>query len=197
MKNIFFILAITLFCNCGAQSPVLSLFNDTRGGVSGAYYKDNYNEFDKFVGTWKYQVGNKSLTITIQKKTLYYNENDDTYIDMLIGEYKYINENGVIVVNTLPNLNLTILKPFENNIAGTLILDRTLIPALRRVQLNFIDPERDYLNRSIILKHAPAQGSVPAKIEIHFMGDTSTVPSENSPTEIRVPEQDYILIKQP
>ena len=180
MKNVFVILAVTLFCNCGAQSLVLSLFNDTRSTVPGAYYKDNYDEFNKFIGIWKYQVGNISLTITIQKKTLYYNENDDTYIDMLIGEYKYIDENGVIVVNTLPNLNLY-LKTFWKYIAGTLILDRTLIPALRRVQLYFVDPERDYLNYSIRVKYIPAQGTNPAKIEVKWTGDTSTVPDELRP----------------
>ena len=180
---------------CKAQSPVYPIQARSFPSEEGAYYKDVDNVFDKFVGTWKYQDSNKMFIITLQKKLAYYNTNDNNYFDMLIGEYKYI-ENGNIIINTLPNLVLTNLEPYQNNIAGTLIIDRNFPTSSRRVELHFKDPEREYLNRSIRIKHIAADGSSPEKIEIQWIGSMSITPNENSPTEIRVPEQNYILTKQ-
>jgi hypothetical protein len=195
MKQLFLIMVFMLGSSCKGQSPVYPIQGNGARSEEGAYYKDVDNVFNKFDGTWKYQNGNTSLTITLQKKVLYYDSEDGNYLDMLIGEYKYI-ENGNVVVNTLPKLMQTNLEPYQNNIAGMLIIDRNLPVDSRRVELCFKDPEREYLNRSIRIKHIAADGSSPEKIEIQWIGSMSITPNENSPTEIRVPEQNYILTKQ-
>jgi hypothetical protein len=193
MKKIFLIISFISFISCKAQSPVYSI----QEGHSrpGAYYKDLENVFDKFAGTWKYQNGNESLTIVLQNKTLYYDAFDSNYLDMLVGEYKYINTNGIELINTLSNLALN-LQPYKNNIAGTLILDRDEPVNSRRVQLHFDDPEREYLKKSIRIKYIDNPGSTPDKIEIKWTGDTIITPEENSPITLRVPEKVYILTKQ-
>lgn len=119
-----------------------------------------------------------------------------SYSDMLIGEYRYVDTNNGLIVNTLSNLQLN-LDPYKNNIVGEYIKDANKPMPERRVQLDFTDPERSYLNRYIIIKHFAAQGSNPERIEIEFRGETSVVPDENSPTELRVPEQNYTLVKVP
>jgi hypothetical protein len=196
---ILFALLLTVNKSMG-QSPVLSLRDSFRGQIPGAYYKDTEGDFNKFVGVWKYQKGLKSLTIVFEKKTNYFNDNDNTYIDMLIGEYKYTDESGQETVNTLQNLSMTNLKPFQNNIAGTNILNYYQPVANRKVRLAFTDPERDYLNYWIVVKHISGtqmgSNSSLERIEIEFEGHLSIVPADDSPLDLRVPERKYILYKQ-
>jgi hypothetical protein len=113
MKQLFLLIAMIPFWNCKAQSPILPLLSGDSGNiVQGAYYKDLDNVFDKFVGSWKYTNGSTSLIITFKKKTIFYNIYDDYYEDILVGEYKYI-ENGIEIVNTLPNLTINYSNQFN------------------------------------------------------------------------------------
>ncbi|MGQ2984218.1 DUF6705 family protein [Flavobacterium sp.] len=192
MKIIFIIVVLVFGVVCKAQTtqPLL----DVIGNESGIYYKDTHNDFDKFVGTWRYQSGNIIFEIKLQKKVMLHSTESNSYSDMLIGEYRYLDNNGIEVLNTYSNLQLN-LGPYKNNIAGKYIRDKNKPVVERRFQLYFKDPQRSYLNREIIVKYIPSQGSTPEKIEIEFKGDTSIVPDENSPTELRVPEQNYTLTK--
>jgi hypothetical protein len=201
LRDYIFLTGLSFFTfTCDGQSPVLSLRDNSEGEISGAYYKDTEGDFNKFVGIWKYQEGLKSLTIVFVKKTSYYDDNDNTFSDMLIGEYKYTNESGQETVNTLQNLSMTNLKPYENNIAGTDILNYHQPVANRKVRLAFTDPERDYLNYWIVVKHISGtqmgSNSSLERIEIEFEGHLSIVPADDSPLDLRVPERKYILYKQ-
>jgi hypothetical protein len=195
MKQLFLILFFAGW-GCNAQSPILPIQGSGTRSKVGAYYKDVDNLFSKFEGSWKYTNGNESFTITLQKKTSYYEPEDQNYIDIIIGEYKYIDNNGVTTVNTLPNLTISDLTPYQNNIAGMVIMDRSLPINSRRLQLTFTDPERSYLNQSIRIRYIPAQGDSPEKIELTWIGDSSAVSDDTSPTTIRVPKINYTLIKQ-
>ena len=197
MKHFFLIIAFISGLGCKAQSPTLALLSGDSGNtVQGAYYKDLDNELSKFVGTWKYQNGNTSFTITLQKKAMFHNLNKQIYEDILVGEYKYT-ANGVDIVNTLPNLNVNYTSQFDYNISGLIIKDRFTQPVGKRgIELSFNDPERDYLNQSIRVKFIDSPGTLPDKIEVKWTGDSSVLPTDTSPTQIRVPEQDYILTKQ-
>jgi len=187
---IYFIMAMCIGCKARTIIPIL----DEVGIKNGVYYKDTYNDFDKFVGTWKFQSGNTVFEIKLIKKIMFYSSSSNNYSDMLVGEYRYVNSAGIEIINTLANLNFN-LQPYKNNIAGKYIRDENKPVAERRVQLYFTDPERNYLNREIIVKHHASQGNIPETIEIEFTGETSVVPDDNSPTELRVPEQNYILTK--
>ena len=194
MKNIILIISMSFVFISNAQSPILPLQGSGTRPVAGAYYKDTDNVFDKFGGTWKYINGNESFIIILQKKTLYYNPHDDTYLDIIIGEYSYNDSNGTEKVNTLDNLNNVNLNPYENNISGLLILDRSQPASLRRIELIFTDPERSYIELNIRLKYIAGS---PERLELEWRGDMSLIPDDTSPTTIRVPEQNYILTKQP
>ncbi|MCW4468035.1 hypothetical protein OGH69_03580 [Flavobacterium sp. MFBS3-15] len=191
MKAIFIILLFTLSL-CKAQiQPILE---QGIGLEAGFYYKDTFNELDKFTGTWRYESGSILFEITLQKKEKLFNGSNNNYCDILVGEYRYVDGTNTIV-NTLQNL-LQNLGPYENNISGANIQDSNHTASERRVELTFKDPERDYLYRYIVVKHFVAQGGTPERIEITFNGEMSIVP-EGTPTELRVPEQNYTLIKVP
>lgn len=200
MKNVILTIIAFTALSVEAQSPVYSLLDNGYGyqQTPGVYYKDTYNDFNKFVGEWKYQQGNKSFTIVLQKRTMYYDTEEGIYEDLLVGEYRYVDENGIEQVNTLSNIDNT--NPYNNNIWGGNIIP--FDPNNRTVRVYFKDPERSYLWRYINLKHFPeqilGQHTVPEHITVSFMGEPSIEPYENAPMQLRVPEEvDYILIKQP
>lgn len=194
MKNIYNIILLFSVLICKAQSPILPLMDPS--STQGAYYKDLNNELAKFVGTWKYQNANETLTIVLEKKTMFFNVDDNFYEDILVGEYRY-NVNGIDKVNTLSNLNNNHINQYLYNIGGSILIDKyPVIPGSRRIEMYFRDPERDYLNKSIRIKHIDSPGNLPDKIEIKWTGDAIVLPNENSPINLRVPEQDYILTKQ-
>jgi len=196
MQQLLIIAFLFFVGACRGQNPVLPILQDAQGIVEGAYYKDFDNELGKFVGTWKYANGSTSFTITLQKKAMFYEPEDHYYEDIIIGEYKYVS-NGVEIVNTLSNLKVNYLNQYKYNLSGVNITDRTNSVGNRNIKLQFTDPERDYLNRGIFVDYVDPSGSVPAKIKIQFTGSMSIVPNDSSPMEIRVPEVDYILTKQP
>ena len=193
------VIIVFLFCVgiCRGQTLILPILEEAQGIVEGAYYKDLDNELGKFVGTWKYTSGTSSFTITLQKKTMFFESYDNCYKDIIIGEYKYVS-NGVEIVNTLNNLNVNYTNQYKYNLSGLVIKDRfTTTAGNRNIELNFIDPARSYLNRGIFVNYIAPSGSVPAKIKVKFTGSMAIPPTDSSPTDIRVPEVDYILTKQP
>ncbi|KOS06460.1 hypothetical protein AM493_10745 [Flavobacterium akiainvivens] len=167
--------------------------------VAGAWYKDVNNEFGKFVGTWKFEntATNTSFTIKLQKKESFYIPLFNYYQDLLVGEYRYV-QNGVEIVNTLSNLNVLHTDEYDYNITGYVLLDvnTATLGSRKKILLNFKDPQRDYLDVNIIVTFIPAMIGSPAKINVTWGGQLSFV-EEGQPTEIRVPEQEYILTKQP
>ena len=204
MKNIIITLIITLsFVSCKAQIPVASAIVPIDASpmttADGAYYKDLNNEFDKFIGTWVFTNGNDEFTIVLDKKLMYYN--GDYYTDMLYGEYKYT-ENGIEIVNTLPDLNLTNVA--KHDIKGVLIIDinsyhlcDTCNPNERRVKLSFNDmaPDRKHLSASIILRYL--NNSNPPQMTVTLISDGGgMLPTPTSPTVIRVPYGEYLMTKQ-
>lgn len=201
MKNLIFkTLIIIIFpaLSCKAQSPVVAIDASRSGTPDGAYFKDLNNEFDKFVGTWKFNDGNKILTIVLKKGELIYNGKD--YEDRLLGEYKY-EVNGVTVVNTLPNINNT--NPAKHSITSSFIIDNDqsincddCSADERRVELDFSDSERRYLTSSIILRYLEDENNPEKLTATLYLYSSTLLPSEDSPTSTRVPYGTYIMEKQ-
>jgi len=206
MKNIYLIVAaILLFTNCKAQTPVKSLSTDSKD-IWGAYYKDTYNDLDRYVGTWKYTNGLTSLTITLQKKTMqhYEDDYDSYYEDVLIGEYKYI-ENGVEKVNTLPLLVGNSTNTYKHNISGNILVGPQSQYCLgcgamdRKVVVGFMDPNRDIMGfePEMIFQRADA-GSV-QKLKLNFRTTSGQITIEGQTpafTSYTVPFGEYLLVKQ-
>ena len=156
MKTKIFIIAILFTINC--KSQIKSLYDDEYGAIVGAYYKDTYNDFNQFEGTWISDNGNITLLIKLQKKV--YQFIDDGYItfyqDILVGEYRYL-ENGIEKINTLPNLLIDYEDTYYYNLAGHIISKPVLgIPEAcsncgpndTKVQLTFAEPNREIFGYS-------------------------------------------------
>lgn len=196
----FFLLVACLSCKAQVIVPIAE--DSDVAYTSGTYNKDVDNDFAKYIGTWKYQNGNTSLTISFAKITFEYFEYKNYYQDLLIGEYRYTN-NGTEIINTLSLLANNSLRGDDHSISGNLIWTKNLYPVCsdcaeneRRIKLSIYDPERRYLSSSVILRYKNDNGTekIIAKI---YKSDNSIMQPEGSPDEMRVPYGEYVLIKQP
>lgn len=109
---------LTLSMHCNSQSPIFNLYNSYLTVPPNAYIKDMYNEFDQFEGTWVLDDGTNYLKIIILKKEQVFT--GQIYQDLLIGEYLY-KKNGVVVINSLPQLNAAVQSIYLHKIWGSYI----------------------------------------------------------------------------
>ena len=206
MKIIKLLLIPFFALNCNAQTSLVSI-NEHNGLFyePNTYFNDSDNEFNKFVGTWKWEQGLSSLTITFQKKLNVFFPEDNNYSDVLIAEYEYIDENGVSIVNTLPSLLNTTVLPYNRNIWGNNILPARPANPLspnnspttieyNRISLDIQDPERTYLRNSMKVRYI--DDAVP-KIEILIGGRGIQIIDPGQLPNMRVPYGFYKLTKQP
>jgi hypothetical protein len=200
MKNIVLILIISLSISCKAQIVPLGI-----GGLekfNGAYNKDMDNDYNKFEGVWVYYQNNTKLTIQLKKVYQYHYQDErfNYYSDVLVGEYKY-EENNVTLVNTLPNMTtISDANAWQHNIFGG-AMNNSNAPinngaaSERTVVLELQDPDRPYIPADIRLKYKIENGV--EKITIHISPSGAFIePYENAPSRLRIPNADYTLIKQ-
>ena len=205
MKQLFLIMVFMLGLGCKAQIPIKSIYDDT--DINGAYYKDTNNDFDKFVGTWKYTNCITSLTITLQKKAQYHkfhSNGDNYYLDVMVGEYKYI-ENGVEKINTLPFLSQNFDDPYKYHIAGSLIARPNSIYCLgcgpndRKLVLGFVDPNRSIPGYEPEMMFQRVDSGGVQKLKLIFRTISGMIVEEGVEppyNEYTVPFGEYLLVKQ-
>jgi hypothetical protein len=105
MKKILITLIITLTSNI--HFGQVNILPRGAGHVpqdvpKGSYIKDVNNTFDKILGTWKWQEGNKVLVFKIEKVTKYFDKNYQVYVDFIKGNYSYSKDGGkTFIVNTI------------------------------------------------------------------------------------------------
>ncbi|MDK2773074.1 MAG: hypothetical protein KYX68_12750 [Flavobacterium sp.] len=109
------ILLVNLF-SCKAQTNTINITehcnNNTLSDTDGELYlKDINNLYANYVGTWKWQEGNREFILTLIKQTKYhYNQRINNYFeDRIVGYYIY-KENNVELINT-SNDDITIFSP--------------------------------------------------------------------------------------
>jgi len=208
MRNILFALVVLFSFSCKAQTPVKSLYEDDTD-ITGAYYKDLYNDFDNFVGTWIYTNGSTSLTITLKKKLQVHRSESNGfnyYMDFIIGEYRYM-ENGVEKINTLPQLSSALTNPYSYNISGSVIVGPNSQYCLncgpndRKILLGFSDPTREIFafEPEMIFQRADERGVQKLKLKFRTISGSLPKMSGEEPmyTSYTVPFGVYILVKQP
>lgn len=205
MKNIILLLLIVSLSTISCKAQILPIETSSIGKPNNIYYKDLNNEFNKYEGTWRYENGNTSFTIILEKKEMVYYDSSKKYTDNLNGEYKYI-ENGYTIINTLPLLTQNPNDTDNRNIGGGYIInnDQSLVcddctSGEKRVELYFNDPELDYLDPSLVLQMIQEENTLLDQegiIKVTLIGTGGFIPNENSPTETRVPYGEYIMIKQ-
>lgn len=194
--------------SCKAQSPVIPLFDGSDYlGTENAYYKDTENDFDRFVGTWKFTEGDQEFEIVLRKKQqhMFSYANKTFYEDMMYGEYKYVDENGNTLVNSLSNIDNPTIDVSQHLIFGNTILHYKSLPPCedcqpdeRRVSLRLKDEQRSYLMTNIVLRTVPSQTNINAQdLELTLTLSYSIFP-EGAPTLPRILEYRtiYRLIKQ-
>jgi len=120
MKNIFLLSLFLLSTFYKSQSVIIDITKSGAGQPSDYYRKDTNNLQNPFQGTYIYTNGNTSLTIVLKKmiKQL----NGYHYEDLIIGEYKYV-KNGIVVANTLSNLDIVYSNEFlKHGLAGSSVI---------------------------------------------------------------------------
>jgi hypothetical protein len=210
MKNQVNILMI-LFCTlCVAQTPELPLY-DSSVTVQGAYYKDLQDDFQRFIGEWKYEQGLDTLIVKIIKKEMQFINygNVSFYGDFIVAEYRYV-ENGIEKINTLPNLLINHSTPFKYNIVANIIIkpvpnNSAVCPNCGpndvMVEGPFSDPERDIFGFEpiVVLRHKIENGVEKIFLTMSIFGFKLPSPYGTvSPYDTyNLPVGLYELIKQP
>jgi len=194
------LICVTCFTSCKAQvSPLAE--GDIYTNNSGLYYKDVDNDFDKFVGEWKWENGTNSLTIVLQKKEYLYDSNENFYEDLIIGEYKYV-QNGLVIYDTLHNLNDSSIEPYYHKINGSSILANHHLPLCndcdegeRRVWLTVEHPDYGHISGKLVMRYKIENGV--EKIYARLMENRASYRlSEEEPSSLGIPFTDYVFIKQ-
>jgi hypothetical protein len=206
MKKYIYILTVVLITiSCKAQNPIIPLYNGSdKFQTNNAYYKDVDNDLGKLIGVWIYEDNTTTLKIEIQKLIQHYYQESNNgisyYEDYLIGEYQY-KENGNEIINTLSNLSNLSFNTENHNILGSRIIDWAKRPQcdecnpnIRRINLSFYDPGRDYIDARIIIKHFIENGI--EKIRATIIDGYKVLPYPDAPVVMRIPFGEYILTKQ-
>ena len=200
MKNIILIaLLVTTFYNCKAQQYIIPLSSDQERKDNPDYYlKDTYNDFDNFIGTWKYENGNTSFKIVLEKRIKFQLSNDEYYEDLLVGRYQYI-ENGIEKANTLNNFPS---NAYDYKILGNSIIYKTAPPVCddcflmeRRIRLGVYHPTEEGTYGWLYLRYKNDNGvkklTTIFKEASDFLGSTSPIP-----IYMDIPNGEYEMIKQ-
>jgi hypothetical protein len=209
MKNFIAISVIFFNLLCMAQTTELPLYNRSID-VPGAYYRDLQNDFERFVGEWKYEEGSNMLIVKIQKKEMQFIDygHISVYEDYLVAEYRYV-ENGVEKINTLPNLLINHPDPYDYSIKCNIIIKPVSTnpdvcpncgPNDVMVKGPFSDPEIEILGYEpmVVFRHKIENGV--EKIFLTFRIFGNLLPDFDGVygphTTYNLPEGRYELIKQ-
>ncbi|RBA28609.1 DUF6705 family protein [Flavobacterium tibetense] len=209
-KIVILIVYITFSIGCKAQ--ILDIYETLPSETPlNAYLKDTQNFQNQFVGTWVYQNGQEYLEVRFIKREMFWRPAPTQfYEDVLVGEYKYIDSNGIEKVNSLSNLNLNHDNLFNYNLysGAKLVLDRyPLCPSCpigtERLYMHFDEPANDdnMLSAGFVIRRVIENGV--EKLKVQFINKSSKsgrskadfyVPSTF--TNFSLPYGDYTLIKQ-
>lgn len=208
MRKLIFILVLVAVSTtaCKAQNIIKSIYDDGYLSEQGVYYKDTYNDYDTFEGTWIYTNGNTTLTIVLMKKELkhIYDSHFNYYADAIVGEYRY-EENGVEVINTLNNLTISYDDPYEYNIIGGTIskagdpLCYDCGPNDKKVYCSFSDPTCNIQPTvRIIFRSFQEDGLEKLYVKLSVREAPITGLHEEEPycDVLKVPYGEYVLVKQ-
>jgi len=198
-KHLPILLLTLVFSSCKAQiAPLYQMDSDL---PSGTHFKDVDNDLNDFVGAWKWENNDSIIDIEFQKWEDIFFDDTNQYEDMLVGAYKFT-VNGNVVQNNFSQLNDNSIYILDHYIAGNTILHKTQYPKCencdddqRQVFVYFTDPQREYLNSAMVLRHKVEDGI--EKMEVVFYSFNYTVqPSIDSPMVNRIPYGNYTFIKQ-
>ena len=212
MTTRIYLIAIALLTaiSCKAQfvqetKPLYSNNNWREIAQENVYYKDYDDNLSRLVGTWRFIDGSETLELSLKFKEKHQSISfTDAQFDqdMLYGEYKYNNEQGEELVNSLGELQSS-TDPYEHLINGNYItninnteLCETFTNELA-VKLHIDDPQRDYIPYVMYVQHIPAnsQGNPMEQIRLVIRINDMTIVPEGEPTDTRIRLGFYTLNK--
>ena len=194
------LILIFSFISCKAQSVVKSLDGDTSCPPydNNCYEKDVNDEFEKFVGEWIYESGNTSLVLRLKKELYYQISQNSNYEDLLVGEYKYV-ENGVVKANTLSDFDNPSVAGYDHKISGGVFvhfLPSNCIDSSEsqeiKVELFIEDPRDENIEGRLILRYVVENGIEKLQTCIY---DYTTL-SDDVNDRIIIPDGYYVFEKQ-
>lgn len=212
MKKIVILIAFVTF-SIGCKAQVLDTYETLLSETPpNAYLKDTQNFQDQFVGTWIYQNGQEYLEVKFIKKEMMLRRpgSKQYYEDFLVGEYKYIDNNGVLKVNSLDNLNINHNSIFNYNLHSGAKLNNNSYPicstcpiGTERLYLDFDEPANDdfSLDAGFVIRRVVENGIEKLKVQFYNKSPKSGRKKGNfteSSTfiDFSLPYGDYTLIKQ-
>lgn len=199
MKRIIKI-SLVFYISFSYGQEIVPIYGVSHSGKfnSNYYFKDTNNDFDQFVGTWTWSSGNSSFTLVLEKELKYQYESHELYEDLLIGEYQYV-QNGVELINTLPNMGFTQVSGYGHKIAGGLILGKynrpkceACSPDERRVLLTIRHPQVSSWSEDLILRHVVVNGV--DQLHARFIGHFR-ITKEGEPSHMPMPFREVVLTK--
>ncbi len=200
MKHIITIIALISLFSCKAQSIIKSLDGDGPCSPydSNCYEKDVNNEFGKFEGIWKYQNGNTSIIFKLKKEEHYQVSETSNYLDLLVGEYQYI-ENGVEKVNTLADFDNPSISGYNHKISGrvfthnipNICIDNSHSSEIK-IELMIESPGDHLIEGRVILRYVNENGT--EKLEVCIYDYSILADNEND--RIDIPDGNYEFVKQ-
>jgi|688.fasta_scaffold761853_1 hypothetical protein len=212
MKKII-LLILALNISCASKAQIFNLYNNANyGAVTDAYYKDTESFQNQFVGTWIYQNGAEYLEVQFVKKEMQLHRPgpNQIYIDVLVGEYKYTDINGVEKVNSIPNLSANQPSIYDYNLYSVSKISLQSYPkceecpaGTERLYMKFDELGNDDfgLDAIFVIRHVIEGGVEKLKVQFIHMNSASNQNKIdlNSPSTFRdfsLPYGNYTLIKQ-
>jgi hypothetical protein len=211
MKNIIVILVSIVSFTLNAQ--IYNRYDNLNyGDVVNGYYKDVNNFQNQFEGTWVYQNGQEYLEVRFVKKDMMLSDPGPRqyYEDVLVGEYKYIDSNGIEKVNSLYNLNESHERYFDYNMYSGSKLNQnnaplcpTCPPNTERLRMYFSEQGNDdmMLIAKFVMRRVIENGVEKLKVQL-VTGNSASGRKKGDislPSFFRnfsVPYGEYTLIKQ-
>lgn len=202
------VFCLSLACNAQELNIYETLPSET---PPNAYRKDTQNFQNQFIGTWIYQNGQEYLEVRFVKKVMMWRpEPTQFYEDVLVGEYKYVDSNGIERVNSLSNLSINHTNLFDYSLysGAKLVLDRhPFCPSCpigtERLYIHFDEPANDdiSLDAGFVIRRVVENNIVKLKVQFYNVSDKSgrSKSDFNQPstfTNFSLPYGDYTLIKQ-
>ena len=199
MKQLINIILLFTILSCKAQSIIVPLNSGQDYEFTSDYYlKDVDNEFDKFEGTWIYQNGTDEITFKLKKEEHYQTSSNSEYEDLLVGEYRYI-ENGIEKVNTLLDIDNPLVLGYVHKINGGVFLHRLPANCIDnsfqsevKVSLFINHPTEEHVEGRLILRYVNENGVEKLQVCIY---DSTTI-GEDLNTRIDIPDGYYEFLKQ-
>jgi hypothetical protein len=202
--NILLLLFLTSYYSNAQIFEIVSLENRDYPSREDVYYKDVNNLLNPFVGTWVYNNGTTSFKIVLRKITNF--NNGHNFEDFIVGDYEYI-ENGVTLINTLPNLYTSIPYKIPQEISADSFLSKYEFPPCNdcglneyRLELIMGDPLKD-VGYKMIARRVIYNNQFALSIYFHSDGLKYSGTSMDDTTIEAVgqtmPDGTFIFIKQP